>query len=48
MFGITMIYFDLIKSNIRPEAAIDLEKNIRCVKTQMSDVRSHTDGRQTI
>ena len=49
-FGITMIYFDLDKSNIRPEAAIDLEKILDVLKENPNmeiDVRSHTDSRQT-
>ena len=49
-FGITMIYFDLDKSNIRPEAAFDLEKILDVLKenpTMEIDVRSHTDSRQT-
>ena len=49
-FGITMIYFDLDKSNIRPEAALDLEKILDVLKenpTMEIDVRSHTDSRQT-
>ncbi|MGL5111316.1 MAG: OmpA family protein [Flavobacterium sp.] len=49
-FGIKMIYFDLDKSNIRKEAAIDLAK-IYDVLTQNPtmkiDIRSHTDCRQT-
>jgi outer membrane protein OmpA-like peptidoglycan-associated protein/tetratricopeptide (TPR) repeat protein len=49
-FGITMIYFDLDKSNIRPEAALDLEKILDVLNenpTMEIDVRSHTDSRQT-
>jgi outer membrane protein OmpA-like peptidoglycan-associated protein len=49
-FGITMIYFDLDKSNIRREAALDLEKILDVLKenpTMEIDVRSHTDSRQT-
>lgn len=45
-----MIYFDLGKSIVRKEAAIELEK-IRQVMIQNPsmkiDVRSHTDSRQT-
>ena len=48
--GIKMIYFDLDKSNIRPDAAVELAK-ILIVMTQNPtmkiDVRSHTDCRQT-
>lgn len=49
-FGIKMIYFDLDKSNIRPEAAIDLEKILAVMKDYPSmkiDIRSHTDSRAT-
>jgi outer membrane protein OmpA-like peptidoglycan-associated protein/tetratricopeptide (TPR) repeat protein len=49
-FGIKMIYFDLDKSNIREEAAIDLEKILDVLNqnpTMKLDVRSHTDSRQT-
>lgn len=49
-FGIKMIYFDLDKSNIRKEAAIDLEKILDVLKqnpTMKLDIRSHTDCRQT-
>jgi outer membrane protein OmpA-like peptidoglycan-associated protein/tetratricopeptide (TPR) repeat protein len=49
-FGITMIYFDLDKSDIRPEAAIDLEKILDVLlqnPTIELDIRSHTDSRQT-
>lgn len=48
--NIPMIYFDLDKSIIRKEAAIELER-IVAVMTQYPkmriDVRSHTDSRQT-
>lgn len=47
-FGIEIIYFDLDKSNIRPYAALDLEKVIDVMKqypTMKVDVRSHTDSR---
>jgi outer membrane protein OmpA-like peptidoglycan-associated protein/tetratricopeptide (TPR) repeat protein len=47
-FGIKMIYFDLDKSNIRPEAAIDLEKILIVLNenpTMKLDIRSHTDSR---
>ena len=49
-FGIKMIYFDLDKSNIRPEAALDLEKILDVLNqnpTMKIDIRSHTDSRQT-
>lgn len=49
-FGISMIYFDLDKSNIRPEAALDLEKILDVLNqypTMKLDIRSHTDSRQT-
>ncbi len=49
-FGIKMIYFDLDKSNIRQEAALDLEKILDVLKqnpTMKLDIRSHTDSRQT-
>ncbi|WP_411032324.1 OmpA family protein, partial [Spongiimicrobium sp. 3-5] len=43
-----IIYFDLDKSNIRPDAARELEKIISVMKLHPSiniDVRSHTDSR---
>jgi len=47
-FGIKMIYFDFDKSDIRVEAAIDLEKildvMIQYPKMKL-DIRSHTDSR---
>lgn len=49
-FGIKMIYFDLDKSNIREEAALDLEKILDVLNqnaTMKIDIRSHTDSRQT-
>ncbi len=49
-FGITMIYFDLDKSNIRKEAALDLAKILDVLNqnpTMKLDIRSHTDCRQT-
>lgn len=49
-FGIKMIYFDLDKSNIRVEAALDLEKILDVLMdrpTMKLDIRSHTDCRQT-
>lgn len=47
-FGIKMIYFDLDKSNIRTEAALDLEKILDVLNqnpTMKLDIRSHTDSR---
>lgn len=47
-FGIKMIYFDLDKSNIRTEAALDLEKILVVLNDNPSmklDIRSHTDSR---
>lgn len=47
-FGIKMIYFDLDKSNIRREAALDLEKILDVLKQYPNmklDIRSHTDCR---
>lgn len=49
-FGIKMIYFDLDKSNIRIEAALDLEKILDVLNnnpTMKLDIRSHTDSRAT-
>ena len=49
-FNIKMIYFDLDKSNIRQEAAFDLEKILDVLNqnpTMKLDIRSHTDSRQT-
>ena len=49
-FGIKMIYFDFDKSNIRREAALDLEKILDVLKqypTMKLDIRSHTDSRGT-
>ena len=49
-FGIEIIYFDLDKSDIRPDAATDLAKIVEVMKEYPSmkvDVRSHTDSRQT-
>ena len=48
--GIKMIYFDLDKSFIRPDAAIELEKISVFMKQFPNvkiDARSHTDSRQT-
>lgn len=47
-FGIKIIYFDLDKSNIRPDAALELEKILDVMKQYPSmkiDIRSHTDCR---
>jgi outer membrane protein OmpA-like peptidoglycan-associated protein len=49
-FGIKMIYFDFDKSDIRIEAALDLEKILDVLKqypTMKLDIRSHTDSRGT-
>lgn len=49
-FGIKIIYFDLDKWNIRPDAAVDLAKIVEVMKEYPKmkiDVRSHTDSRQT-
>jgi outer membrane protein OmpA-like peptidoglycan-associated protein/tetratricopeptide (TPR) repeat protein len=48
--GIDMIYFDLDKSYIRPDAAVELSKILYVMEqypTMEIDVRSHTDCRQT-
>ena len=50
VFDISLIYFDLDKWNIRPDAAKDLEKIIAVMKQNPDmkvDIRSHTDSRQT-
>jgi outer membrane protein OmpA-like peptidoglycan-associated protein/tetratricopeptide (TPR) repeat protein len=50
-FKIEIIYFDLDKSFIRKDAAIDLAKIVEVMKqnpTMKIDVRSHTDCRQTV
>ncbi|PKH69196.1 flagellar motor protein MotB, partial [Flavobacterium sp. ALD4] len=47
-FGIKNIYFDFDKSNIRVEAAIDLEKILDVMNQYPKmklDIRSHTDSR---
>jgi outer membrane protein OmpA-like peptidoglycan-associated protein len=47
-FGIKEIYFDLDKWNIRPDAALELEKILDVLKQYPSmklDIRSHTDSR---
>ena len=49
-FGIKMIYFDFDKSNIRVEAALDLEKILDVLNQYPNmklDIRSHTDSRGT-
>lgn len=49
-FKIEIIYFDLDKSNIRKDAAIELSKILDVLEQNPSmeiDVRSHTDCRQT-
>jgi outer membrane protein OmpA-like peptidoglycan-associated protein/tetratricopeptide (TPR) repeat protein len=49
-FDIKMIYFDLDKSKIRPDAALELEKILDVMKqypTLAIDIRSHTDSRQS-
>jgi outer membrane protein OmpA-like peptidoglycan-associated protein len=49
-FGIKMIYFDFDKSNIRTEAALDLEKILDVLiqfPAMKLDIRSHTDSRGT-
>jgi len=48
VFGINLIYFDLDKWNIRPDAAIDLAKILDVLQqypTMKIDIRSHTDSR---
>jgi outer membrane protein OmpA-like peptidoglycan-associated protein len=48
ILNIPIIYFDFDKSNIRPDAAAELEKVIAVMKkypTLKIDVRSHTDSR---
>jgi len=48
--GIDIVYFDLDKSNIRTDAAVELAKILEVMKeypTLEIDVRSHTDSRQT-
>ncbi|RYG53834.1 MAG: flagellar motor protein MotB [Chitinophagaceae bacterium] len=50
VFQIEIIYFDLDKWVIRPDAAFDLSKIVEVMKenpTMRVDVRSHTDSRQT-
>lgn len=48
VFNIKEILFDLDKSNIRPDAAVELEKIIAVMKkypAMIIDIRSHTDSR---
>ena len=50
LFNISIIYFDLDKWNIRPDAAEDLEKIIQVLHQYPAmtiAIRSHTDCRQT-
>ncbi len=50
IYGITIIYFDLDKSNIRPDAAIELSKILDALNEYPSmkiDIRSHTDSRSS-
>ncbi|AEW85755.1 OmpA family protein [Flavobacterium columnare] len=51
IFEIKIIYFDLDKSFIRADAAVELAKILEVMKqypTMKVDVRSHTDCRQTV
>lgn len=48
--GLTKIYFDFDKSNIRPDAEVQLQKILEYMKaypTSEIDIRSHTDSRAT-
>jgi len=48
IFGIEMIYFDLDKSNIRPDDALEISKVVEVMKqypTMKIEVASHTDSR---
>lgn len=50
IFDISIIYFDLDKWNIRPDAAQDIQKIIEVMKqypNMQVAIRSHTDSRQT-
>ncbi|WP_445457997.1 OmpA family protein [Flavobacterium sp. HNIBRBA15423] len=50
VLDISIIYFDLDKSNIRPDAAEDIQKVIEVMKEYPKmhvDIRSHTDSRET-
>lgn len=49
-FGLNPIYFDLDKSNIRPDAEVELQKIVAVLNKYPNmtiDVRSHTDSRAT-
>ncbi|MFL9830279.1 OmpA family protein [Flavobacterium sp. ST-87] len=49
-FGIKIIYFDLNKYNIRPDAALELSKILDVMVQNPAikiDIRSHTDSRNT-
>ena len=49
-FNLNPIYFDLDKSNIRPDAEIELQKIVAVLNkypTMKIDVKSHTDSRAT-
>lgn len=49
--NILIIYFDFDKSNIRPDAEVELQKVIAVLKkypTMTIDVKSHTDSRATL
>lgn len=51
LFGLRIIYFDLDKSFIRPDAAIELAKILDIMEqhpTLEIDIRSHTDCRHTV
>ncbi|MAC63170.1 MULTISPECIES: OmpA family protein [Mesonia] len=48
ILNIPMIYFDLDKSNIRPDAEVELQKIVEVLKEYPDmkiDIRSHTDSR---
>lgn len=50
VFGIKIIYFDLNKYNIRPDAAMELSKILDVMVQNLTlriDIRSHTDSRNT-
>uniref|UniRef100_UPI0040492FDE OmpA family protein n=1 Tax=Flavobacterium sp. TaxID=239 RepID=UPI0040492FDE len=50
ILNISIIYFDLDKSNIRKDAAVELAKVVEVMQQYPNlkiDVRSHTDSRQT-
>jgi outer membrane protein OmpA-like peptidoglycan-associated protein len=49
-FGLNPIYFDLDKSNIRPDAEVELQKIVAVLNkypNMQIDVKSHTDSRAT-